>query len=142
MASHPPQQYRSARPAGHNGIRDPRFDEQGGTRLNGSIGSGRHHSHHHQRITLVLYPNMGAGTRWFVVSRQGHAMILDPDEKTVVGRLYVVGGKGESYEAVGGPQGEEPRRSLTGRVTAAAFLSVSWGPADRFVRFAFSAHDI
>jgi hypothetical protein len=105
VASQRSQQYRSARPAGHDGHGDSRFDEQGGTRLFGSIGSGRHHAHHHHRITLVLYPNMGA-SRWFVVSRQGHTMILDEDEKTVPGRLYIVGGKGESYEAVGGPPGK------------------------------------
>jgi len=109
VASHPSRQYRSAHPAGHDGHVDSRFDEQGGTRLFGSLGSGRHHEHHHQRITLVLYPNVGGATRWFVVSRQGHTMNLYPEERTVLGRLYVMGGKGESYEAVGGPPGESQK---------------------------------
>ncbi|MGC1618068.1 MAG: hypothetical protein WA765_06215 [Candidatus Acidiferrum sp.] len=104
MASHQPQQYRSARPAGHRGRVDPSFDEQGGTRLAGSIGFGlRHpHHHHHHQIHLVLYPFQS--TRSFVVSRKGVRFELAKfKEVTALGRIYVMGGRGESYEAAGGP---------------------------------------
>jgi len=102
MASHQPRQYRSARPAGHNGLSDPRFDEQGGTRLAGPIGSGTHHHHGHRRVRLVLYP--GEDLRTSVTSRQGKTIsLVEFNEVTTFGHIYVVGGKGESYEAVGGP---------------------------------------
>jgi hypothetical protein len=105
VASHQPQQYRSARPAGHRGRVDPSFDEQGGTRLAGSIGFGlRHpHHHHHQPVHLVLYPFQS--TRAFVVSRKGVRYDLTKiDEVTTLGRIYVIGGRGESYEAACGPR--------------------------------------
>jgi hypothetical protein len=104
LASHQPQQYRSARPAGHRGRVDPSFDEQGGTRLAGSIGFGlRHpHHHHHQNVHLVFYPF--ESTRKFVVSRKGVRYDLAKyNMVTTLGRIYVVGGRGESYEAAGGP---------------------------------------
>jgi len=102
VASHQPQQYRSARPAGHGGLSNPRFDEQGGTRLAGPIGSGTHHHHHHRRVHLVLYPCEGVRTS--VISRQGRIYPLSASGyETTFGHIYVVGGRGESYEAVGGP---------------------------------------
>jgi hypothetical protein len=39
MSLHHPQRFRSAHPAGHDGKKSPRFDEQGGTRAAGPIGS-------------------------------------------------------------------------------------------------------
>jgi len=39
MSLHHPQRFRSAHPAGHDGKKNPRFDEQGGTRVGGPIGS-------------------------------------------------------------------------------------------------------
>jgi len=100
MTAHRPQLYRSARPAGHNGRTDPKFDEQGGTRLAGAIGSKT--VRHHRRVRLVLYP--GEGVRNFVVSRQGKRISLSENHwETTFGHIYVIGGRGEAYEAVGGP---------------------------------------
>jgi hypothetical protein len=102
MASHQPQQYRSATPAGHNGRTNSRFDEQGGTRLSGAIGSAPHHAHRtNHKVLLVLYP--GEAIKLFVTNAKGKGIVLSPKQVTTVGRLYVVGGRGESYEAVGGP---------------------------------------
>jgi hypothetical protein len=122
VASHPSQQYRSARSAGHNGISDPRFDEQGGTRLAGAIGFGRHHHHHHGSVRLVLYP--GEEPRTFVVSRKGkHIALAGTGYETTIGHVYVVGGRGEAYEAVGGPppgeKGPGGKGGHTGGHTAA-----------------------
>lgn len=98
---HRPQQFRSAHVAGHHGHTNPKFDEQGGTRTARSIGHRSLH-HHHRRVRLVLYP--GEGVRTFVYSSTGKKYDL-ADEKLVTyyGRIYVVGGRGESYEAVAGP---------------------------------------
>ncbi|MGB7283189.1 MAG: L,D-transpeptidase family protein [Candidatus Acidiferrum sp.] len=102
MASHPSQQYRSGRPAGHDGHSDSRFDEQGGTRLAGSIGSGSHHHHHHRRVHLVIYP--GEGYRTVLLTRQGKLVDLaNTSYKTTYGHIYVMGGRNERYEMVGGP---------------------------------------
>jgi hypothetical protein len=100
MATHPPRQYRSAHPAGHDHHTNLHFDEQGGTRVPGTIGRV-HHLHHPPRVRLVLYP--GEGTKTHVMSRRGINYPLTPGWITTFGHIYVMGGKGEVYEAVGGP---------------------------------------
>lgn len=103
MSHHSPQQFRSARPTGHSGVTNPTFDELGGTRLVGAIGSKTLH-HRHRRVRLVLYP--GESVRSFVVSRKGRRISLSEHGlETTFGHIYIVGGRGEAYEAVGGPPG-------------------------------------
>jgi hypothetical protein len=127
VASHKPQQYRSTRPAGHRGRVDPSFDEQGGTRLAGSIGFGmRHpHHHHHQNVRLVFYPF--ETPRTVVFSRKGVRYELAKyKDVTALGRIYVIGGRGESYEAVGGPPpgmgGKGPGGHSAGHTPAGLYI--------------------
>lgn len=93
-----PQQFRSAHVAGHHGHTNPQFDEQGGTRVPLSIGSPR--VHFTKRVKLVLYP--GEEVKTEALDALGHLRHLKEEAYTVHGHIYVVGGRGESYEAVGG----------------------------------------
>lgn len=93
-----PQRFRSAHPAGHHGHTNPKFDEQGGTRAHGAIGSRV--VHHTPQVRLVLYPGEELKTKAQDVV--GRLRDLKPEAQTFHGHIYVMGGKGESYEAVGG----------------------------------------
>jgi hypothetical protein len=129
MSHHHAQQYRSAHPAGHHGRTNAKFDEQGGTRAQGSIGSRR--VHHAKRVLLVLYP--GEELKTEAPDETGKIRHLKDAAQTYHGHIYVVGGKDEAYEAVGGFPPGKTHKDLGGGGHYEGITPPGWftlGPAE------------
>jgi len=103
--------FRSARPVGREPDTLLSLVEQGASRVAGAIGAKTLEMRTKSR--LVFYPNVGDRTE-FVDHKGVKHDLVKLKLVTTYGHIYVIGGLGERYEAVGGPKAERSESNTGG----------------------------